>query len=71
MSLFSDLPEQHAPTELWADNCVLRECRRCSGTGKEECPYPSHYYVAMAWDPTCRGCNGAGKYLTTFRREVP
>ena len=61
--LFPSLPEQRAPSTLYADRHALEPCSRCGGTGREVCPYPSHYYVALTWDPTCRGCNGAGKRL--------
>lgn len=65
--LFADLPVQHAPAAIETDQHVLEPCRRCSGTGRESCPYPRHYDVAMTWDPTCRGCNGAG---ATLRRKI-
>jgi hypothetical protein len=61
--LFPDLPEQHRPTNLYSDRHMLTPCTRCGGTGREDCPYPRHYYVALAWDPTCRGCGGAGRRL--------
>lgn len=56
--LFPDLPEQRAPTVLYADRHSLEPCRRCGGTGREECPYPSHYRIAQEWDPVCRRCRG-------------
>lgn len=56
--LFADLPEQRPPRTLYADNCALELCSRCGGTGREECPYPSHWRVAQEWEPTCRGCQG-------------
>ena len=61
--LFADLPIQPAPTILTCDTHVLEPCRRCAGTGREACPYPRHYNVAQTWDPTCRGCGGAGAHL--------
>lgn len=61
--LFPSLPVQHAPAVIYTDRHALEPCTRCGGTGREACPYPSYYRVAMLWDPECRGCCGAGKRL--------
>lgn len=61
--LFADLPVQHPPAVRETDLHVLTPCRRCAGSGRERCPYPRHYAVAQTWDPTCRGCDGAGARL--------
>lgn len=62
-ALFADLPVQHPPAVIETDLHELMPCRRCDGTGRERCPYPRHFDVAMRWDPTCRGCDGAGVRL--------
>lgn len=64
LALFQDLPISTPPLYLYADKHVLEPCLRCDGTGKEANRIP--YYVSdreALWDPTCRGCNGAGKRL--------
>jgi len=59
-TLFPDLPTQHPPTIIGADNHVLVQCKRCDGTRIEKCPYPRSHPRWVDWDDTCRGCNGHG-----------
>ena len=58
--LFEDLPEQHPPAILYADEHILERCARCKGTGREENPYPPSHRSHAEWDPVCRGCAGHG-----------
>lgn len=66
--LFPELPTQEPPLVLWTDEHSLERCGRCDGTGRKACPYPRWYDVALMWDPTCRGCNGAGWRLRHWGR---
>lgn len=63
IQLFDALPDQTAPSHLYADEHVLEPCVRCSGTGVEKFPGPSWSPRRLLWDPTCRDCRGGGKRL--------
>lgn len=63
LALFADLSQQLPPAVITTDRHALMPCGRCGGRGRETCPYPRHYDIAQLWDPTCRGCGGAGRVL--------